>query len=88
LLQARALDPTLRRKVGTGKAFGDVLQDRAVLGEQVALVGAQGRHHAERVDLVEVGAVRQALVAVALDILGVGAGLVECDAGRHRAGEW
>ena len=84
--RARSM-PLAGARSASRKALGDVLQDRGVLGEELARVGAQGRHHAERVDGDEVGAVRQALVAVALDVLRFRAGLVKCDAGCHRAGE-
>ena len=87
LLQAGERDAAGRREVSAGEALGDVLQDRGVFGQHIAVVGAQGRHHPERVDLEKVRAVGQPLGAVAIDVADIRSGFVQCDARRHRAGQ-
>jgi hypothetical protein len=65
------------------------LQDRGVLGEDRAVIGAQRRHQAERIDAEKIRAVVLHAFCQWIDfeIICVGARLIERDAGRHRAGE-
>jgi hypothetical protein len=72
----------VRHEVG---ARGHVLKDRAIFGENAAIVGVQDRHHAERMNLAAVG--RAARRVVDGDVLGGAAELLEGDARCHRAGE-
>ncbi len=50
-MQPAALDAGTGGDAGLRKTVGDILQDRRVLGEHRPVVGAQGRHQPERVDL-------------------------------------
>ena len=68
---------------------GDILQDRGILGEHGAIVGAQGRHQPERVHFPEIRAVFEHLLGLGIDLdeVGLGTRLIEGDTGRERAGE-
>src|SRR5215467_11358502 len=50
----------------------DMLQDRGVLGQDHAVIGAHDRHQAKRVDGVEVGIVLQDLLGPGVDLDEVG----------------
>jgi hypothetical protein len=64
------------------------LQDGCILGEDLAIVAAQRRDHAQRVDGAIVGTVHRLLDGrVDFDETGLGAGLIERNPGRHRAGK-
>ena len=89
LLQPRARDAALRREVRVRKLVSDVLQDRGVLGEERAVVDADRRHHAERIDFEIIRAVGHDALGLRIDFdeAGVRAGLVERDARGKRTGE-
>src|SRR5262245_66285053 len=61
LLQAGTTHAGGGREVRTGKALRHVLQDRRILGHDLAVVGANRRNETERVDRVIVGSVASTL---------------------------
>jgi hypothetical protein len=89
LMQPAAVHAGTGRDAGLRKADRDILQDRRVLGQHQPVVGAQRRHQPERVDLPEIGAVvlHDLGLRIDLEIIGLGAGFVQRDAGRQRAGQ-
>jgi hypothetical protein len=77
------------RQACGGETIGDELQDRGVLGQHFAVVGAQRRNQAERVDreIVLAGGEHFLVGGIDLDHVGRTAGLGERDARGHGAGE-
>ena len=78
-----------RRELSLRILVGDILQDGRILGQHGSVVEPQRRHVAQRIDGAIVLAGRRNLsgVGVDLDEVDRGAGLIEGDASRHRAGE-
>ncbi len=74
---------------GLRKAIRDILQDRRVLGENEPVIGAHRRHQPERVHLIKIRAVvlHDLRLRIDLEISGLGAGLIQRNSGRQRAGE-
>src|SRR5262249_20562531 len=66
-----------------------VLEDRCDVGQQFAIIGADHRNQAQRVDRPIVGAVSGAFgFRVDLDKTCLSTSLIERNAGGHRTGEW
>jgi hypothetical protein len=74
---------------GLRKTVRDILQDRRVLGEHKPFIGAQRRHQSERVHLIKIRTVilHDLGLGIDLKISGLGAGLIQRNAGRQRAGQ-
>jgi hypothetical protein len=88
LPQPRPLEARERGEAAARVVLGDVLQDRAVLGQELAALEPEHRHLAERVDGQEVAAVGQALgLGVDPNVLGLGARFVKGNARGHRTSE-
>src|SRR5580698_1555406 len=92
LLQPGASGLIRRRELCRGVTSSDILQNRGILTEEGAVVEAQQRHQAERVDLavIRAGTVDGMFgLGVDLDEADIAnAGFVKRDPARQRAGHW
>src|SRR5262249_17015584 len=88
LLQAGTTHAGGGREGRAGEAVRHVLQDRRILGHDLAVVGANRPNETERVDRVIVGSVASTLdLGIDLHEARCGVGFVECNACGHGAGE-